>query len=122
MAWRHQPLPHNWNTVRRNILARDNYTCQQCGSHQHLEVDHITPAWKTGHDNHHPNNLQTLCHTCHKKKTNKEIAQHNKKYPKLPKHPHKPPQPPQLLTIRNLTHHEPHPHWTTHQPPKTRTR
>ena len=70
--WRQNPLPPNCHTIRNQILQRDNYTCQHCGSHQNLEVDHIIPAWKLGWDNHNPNNLQTLCRRCHTQKTQYE--------------------------------------------------
>lgn len=70
--WRQNPLPPDWHTIRNQILQRDNYTCQHCGSHQNLEVDHIIPAWKLGWDNHNPNNLQTLCKHCHTQKTQHE--------------------------------------------------
>ena len=68
-----------WGHARRvnshlanKIRARDNHTCQQCGQPGH-EVDHITPRAFGGTDN--PNNLQTLCTTCHRKKTLTEQAQ-----------------------------------------------
>jgi len=47
------------------ILARDNYTCQGCGStdREHLIVHHIIPLRRGG--GHDPSNLITLCQKCH---------------------------------------------------------
>lgn len=55
-----------WN-VREYILFRDNHTCQHCHGKKKdpiLNVHHIESR-KTGGDS--PNNLITLCETCHKK-------------------------------------------------------
>lgn len=53
--------------VHPSILARDNYTCQECGdqhgSEQGLCVHHIIPRSRGGSDD--PGNLVTLCETCH---------------------------------------------------------
>ena len=54
-----------WNT-REYVLFRDNYTCQCCkgkSKDTRLNVHHIESR-KTGGDA--PNNLITLCETCHK--------------------------------------------------------
>lgn len=53
-----------WN-VREYVLFRDNHTCQHCGGKSKdkvLNVHHIESR-KTGGDA--PNNLITLCETCH---------------------------------------------------------
>lgn len=53
-----------WN-VREYVLFRDNHTCQHCkgkSKDKVLEVHHIESR-KTGGDS--PNNLVTLCSTCH---------------------------------------------------------
>lgn len=56
--------------VRQYILHRDNYTCQICGAHPterkpvKLHAHHIESR-KTGGNA--PNNLVTLCLSCHKK-------------------------------------------------------
>ena len=73
-----------WNRTRDayslRILYRDNFTCQDCGEfhaliNEHgmiipiddreLEVHHVQPVSDGGGDE--PNNLRTLCKTCHKK-------------------------------------------------------
>jgi N6-L-threonylcarbamoyladenine synthase len=52
-----------WN-VREYVLFRDNHTCQHCkGKNKILNVHHIESR-KTGGDR--PENLITLCETCHK--------------------------------------------------------
>ena len=101
--WRQNPLPPNWHTIRNQILQRDNYTCQHCGSHQNLEVDHIIPAWKLGWDNHNPNNLQTLCKRCHTQKTQYERITYTRQKPR-----------------QQATQAEEHPFWhKQHTPPDT---
>lgn len=53
-----------WRQIRKQILRRDEYTCQICGSHGD-QVDH-----KDGDShNNEPSNLWTLCIGCHSKKT-----------------------------------------------------
>lgn len=61
-----------WN-VREYVLFRDTHTCQYCkgkSKDQILNVHHIESR-KTGGDA--PNNLITLCETCHKKYHRGEI-------------------------------------------------
>ena len=61
-----------WN-VREYVLFRDGHTCQHChgkSKDKVLNVHHIESR-KTGGDA--PNNLITLCETCHRKYHNGEI-------------------------------------------------
>ena len=61
-----------WN-VREYVLFRDNHECQHChgkSKDKVLNVHHIVTR-KTGGNS--PNNLITLCETCHKKYHNGEI-------------------------------------------------
>ena len=53
------------------ILNRDGWRCQQCG-HFGKEVDHIVPKVEGGSDR--ADNLQTLCHECHSRKTMREAV------------------------------------------------
>jgi 5-methylcytosine-specific restriction endonuclease McrA len=50
--------------IREEVLERDNYHCQICGSNHLLEIHHIR-HFSNGCDN-RPQNLITVCHTCHK--------------------------------------------------------
>ena len=61
-----------WNT-REYVLHRDNHTCQHCKGKNNdsvLNVHHIESR-KTGGNS--PNNLITLCKTCHEKLHKNEI-------------------------------------------------
>lgn len=56
-----------WEQIADAIRQRDNYQCQRCGIIQamrKLDVHHITPYRLTQDNN--PNNLITLCGSCHK--------------------------------------------------------
>lgn len=52
--------------LRRQIMERDNYTCQICGKRMRdgvgLQIDHIIPVAKGGRTV--PSNLQVLCSKC----------------------------------------------------------
>ncbi|MFE5009756.1 HNH endonuclease [Streptomyces sp. NPDC056696] len=67
---RNASRPRDWSKRRSRILVRDRFTCQQCGSHKELEVDHIVPVARGG--SWEPDNLWALCKTCHKRKTYSE--------------------------------------------------
>ena len=59
--------PDDWTDIlRESIRQRDNYVCQECGTHQDeldkkLDVHHID----YDKDNCNPTNLITLCRKCH---------------------------------------------------------
>ncbi len=77
-----------WPELRLAVLRRDNHTCKKCGDNRrniekiktspwgrqfkesinNLEVDHIKEI-AAGGDMWDKENLQTLCYSCHKKKT-----------------------------------------------------
>lgn len=61
------------SSLRYNILKRDKYRCQICGSQQSdgvkLHIDHIVPVSKGGKTV--SSNLQTLCDRCNMGKSNK---------------------------------------------------
>lgn len=54
---------------RRQIFARDNHKCVECGSEENLEADHILPWSKGGKT--HIDNGQTLCEYHNRSKSNK---------------------------------------------------
>lgn len=55
--------------LRKMVMERDAYRCQQCGGWIDLEVDHIVPRSRGGTDD--LDNLQTLCRTCNRRKGNR---------------------------------------------------
>jgi len=54
---------------RRNIMKRDNSTCQYCGSRSDLTLDHVMPRSRNGRDTWE--NLVTACNSCNVKKGNR---------------------------------------------------
>lgn len=66
--------PVKWNRavppkLRKEILERDNYRCQECGESRNLHIDHIVPFSWGGYTE--PHNLQVLCMPCNLRKKNK---------------------------------------------------
>jgi 5-methylcytosine-specific restriction endonuclease McrA len=53
-----------YHTLRRDILERDGWRCQACGSTAGLEVHHIERRSQQGEDA--EDNLITLCSDCHR--------------------------------------------------------
>ncbi len=53
--------------AREQALERDGHKCVQCGSEEYLQVDHICE--RTDGGSNYLENLQTLCKSCHNKKT-----------------------------------------------------
>ena len=51
-----------WYELRTLVFARDNYTCQSCGSKQSLNCHHIVYD-RLGNEN--LEDLTTLCENCH---------------------------------------------------------
>lgn len=62
---------HKLTVIRQRVLLRDEYTCRKCGRvGMDLQIDHIVPLHLGG--NNSISNLQSLCKTCHKLKSDKE--------------------------------------------------
>lgn len=57
------PIP---DALRQKVYARDDYTCQECGSKDDLTLDHIHPWSLHGPDT--EDNLRTLCRSCNCRK------------------------------------------------------
>src|SRR5262249_32313579 len=51
-----------WSLKRLQILARDNFQCQSCGSEYNLQAHHLSYSRIFRE---RPNDLVTLCRTCH---------------------------------------------------------
>jgi 5-methylcytosine-specific restriction endonuclease McrA len=60
--------------TRRTLLARDNYTCQYCGTtDQPLTIDHVVPRARGGKTEW--TNVVAACAACNRKKADKLPAQ-----------------------------------------------
>ena len=59
--WRLDPL--SYESPRQQILRRDGWRCQSCGTMSNLEVHHKQFRSHAGDDS--EENLITLCSTCH---------------------------------------------------------
>ena len=52
-----------YTLLRKRVLERDGWRCQQCGSSKDLHVHHLTRRSELGDDA--EENLLTLCAWCH---------------------------------------------------------
>jgi 5-methylcytosine-specific restriction endonuclease McrA len=55
--------PLSYGSLRQQILRRDSWRCQSCGTMSNLEVHHRQFRTHSGADS--EENLITLCATCH---------------------------------------------------------
>ncbi len=62
--------------LRRHVLERDGWRCQQCGSRVNLEIHHQKFKSQMGGDCEH--NLITLCSNCHHGIHNYELVSSTK--------------------------------------------
>lgn len=65
---RKQYYTARWGRVRKQVLARDHYLCRECGEPGN-QVDHVLRAEERPELFWQLENLQTLCRTCHSRKT-----------------------------------------------------
>ena len=80
-----RPRPHI-ALSKREILRRDNFTCQYCGGKSaHLTIDHIIPRHMGGR--HTWDNLVAACPPCNRRKGGKRLEQINMSLQRLPKEP-----------------------------------
>jgi 5-methylcytosine-specific restriction endonuclease McrA len=73
---------------RREVLRRDNHTCQYCGSTRHLTLDHVIPRSKGG--GHTWDNVVTACQRCNTSKGSRLLPETGmvlRTKPKAPMHP-----------------------------------
>lgn len=81
-----RPLPQ-LRLSRHSILARDDYTCQYCGTRSRdLTIDHVIPRWMGGP--HTWENLVACCRRCNLKKGDKTPQQARMKLARPPRRPH----------------------------------
>jgi 5-methylcytosine-specific restriction endonuclease McrA len=59
--------PSRYATLRRGVLERDSWRCQQCGSLRNLDVHHLKRRSALGDDA--EANLIALCRDCHQVRT-----------------------------------------------------
>ena len=55
----------NYHELHRQVLERDGWRCQVCGSMQNLQVHHLKFRSHSGGDT--EQNLITLCTECHER-------------------------------------------------------
>jgi 5-methylcytosine-specific restriction endonuclease McrA len=55
--------PQDYDHLRRQVLRRDGWRCQSCGTRCNLEVHHKEFRSQSGDDS--EQNLITLCLACH---------------------------------------------------------
>ena len=53
----------SYERLRQQVLHRDGWRCQSCGTTSNLEIHHKQFRSHSGHDS--EENLITLCSTCH---------------------------------------------------------
>jgi len=63
-----------WQQTRRRVFKRDKFRCRKCGKAGRLEADHIKPVTQGG-EFWDPENIQSLCRTCHIEKTAGETVE-----------------------------------------------
>ncbi|HUP18524.1 MAG TPA: HNH endonuclease [Gemmatimonadota bacterium] len=74
--------------TRRNVLKRDRYTCQYCGSRQGpMTTDHVAPRSQGGGDSW--TNLVCACVRCNNRKGNRTPEQAGLELLRLPRRPHR---------------------------------
>jgi ATP-dependent DNA helicase RecQ len=57
--------PEEYCALRNQVLERDGWRCQNCGSSRDLQIHHLKPRSQLGSDL--LQNLITLCAGCHGK-------------------------------------------------------
>ena len=55
--------PLSYESLRQQVLRRDGWRCQSCGTMSNLEVHHTQFRSQSGEDS--EQNLITLCTACH---------------------------------------------------------
>ncbi len=88
--------------TRREILRRDNYTCQYCGKHSmDLTIDHVIPRYRGG--KHIWTNVVAACPACNHRKGGRMLEDAGMKLLHVP---NEPPSSARYLFGRNLQEYE----------------
>src|SRR6266567_3574005 len=66
---------HGRRITRRAVFARDDWTCQYCGSRSNLTVDHVVPRSKGGASSW--DNIVASCAPCNRRKGDRMPRQAN---------------------------------------------
>jgi len=76
---------HRRKITRRAVFARDDWTCQYCGSRSQLTVDHVVPRSKGGSSTWE--NIVASCAPCNRRKGDslpRQVGMHLRKAPRTP--------------------------------------
>jgi 5-methylcytosine-specific restriction endonuclease McrA len=76
---------HRRKITRRAVFARDDWTCQYCGSRSNLTVDHVVPRSKGGESSW--DNIVASCAPCNRRKGNALPRQAGMRLLKQPRTP-----------------------------------
>jgi 5-methylcytosine-specific restriction endonuclease McrA len=79
---------HRRKITRRAVFARDEWTCQYCGSRSNLTVDHVIPKSRGGGSSW--DNIVASCAPCNRRKGDRlphQINMHPRQKPRMP-NPH----------------------------------
>jgi 5-methylcytosine-specific restriction endonuclease McrA len=76
---------HRRKITRRAVFARDDWTCQYCGSRSNLTVDHVVPRSKGGASSW--DNIVASCAPCNRRKGNALLNHTEMKLVRKPKTP-----------------------------------
>jgi len=85
--WQYRKVPFKRIMLtRKNVLIRDNYRCQYCGTTKgSMTVDHLVPKTMNGSDNWY--NLVCACARCNNRKGGRTLEQSGMKLLKKPTRP-----------------------------------
>jgi len=70
---------------RKNVMIRDNYTCQYCGTKENLTIDHVIPKAQGGISDFE--NCTASCKPCNNYKNDRTPKQAKMRLRKRPHHP-----------------------------------
>lgn len=76
---------HRRKITRRAVFARDDWTCQYCGSRSNLTVDHVVPRSKGGPSSWE--NIVASCAPCNRRKGSsspRQVGMHLMRVPRTP--------------------------------------